>query len=121
MYVLDLDGANCISCGICRDCCPPGAIDMRVQTHSGVETFLFVTAAPRFETFLFLAAPASCNGCLLCVHECPVGALSVYELSALGAPRHRLPCAEVYAERAERRRALVLRRAAEDVRPPRDL
>jgi len=35
--------------------------------------------------------------------------------------RDLLSRAEVHAERSERRRVLVLRRAAEDIRPPRNL
>jgi hypothetical protein len=37
------------------------------------------------------------------------------------AERHLLSCAEVHAERSERRGILVLRRAAEDIRSPRNL
>src|SRR5437899_1974054 len=82
MVALDVDGANCVCCGICRDCCPPAALQMRVQTRPGVEVLLFVTATARFETFPFLAAPASCDGCMICVRECPVGALGLRSLGS---------------------------------------
>jgi len=63
-------------------------------------------------------------------HLVDLGARQLHELrvSHLGerddqplAERHLLPRAEVHAERSERRRVLVLRCAAEDIRSPRNL
>ena len=56
--------------------------------------------------------------CLI-VRECRPGA-DDGRLRLIFAP-YRFPCAEVHAERAERRRVLVLRSTTEDIRPPRNL
>jgi energy-converting hydrogenase B subunit K len=57
----DLIRKACTGCGICRDVCPHGAIEMtRAMAYPG-------------------PVPGACIGCLDCVAECPFEALVVRE------------------------------------------
>jgi ferredoxin len=88
MFSLKLNGRHCISCGICMDVCRPRAIAMRTNRSRGVEgetlTYLDLRSASNVEpapepmmTFPYLAYPDLCDGCALCVNECPVVALEL--------------------------------------------
>src|SRR5664280_1537801 len=36
-YRIDIDHANCITCGVCMDVCPVEALDMQRPDHPGIE------------------------------------------------------------------------------------
>ena len=88
MFSLKLNGKSCISCGICMDVCRPGAIAMRTNQPKGVEgktlSYLSLRSPGNAEqmaepmmTFPYLAYPDLCDGCALCVNECPTVALEL--------------------------------------------
>lgn len=92
MFKLRLRPHRCISCGICMDVCPPRAIDMRLNLSTGIEgsrltihhleeVGAIAVAEQRMMTFPFMSFPDRCDGCMLCVHECPVEALILHPLS----------------------------------------
>ena len=71
------------------DICTPKAIDMRIHKGKTIEgnhfTFLELNnnsnkehLPERMMTFPFLAKPELCNGCMLCVGECPVSSLDIF-------------------------------------------
>ncbi len=81
---LKLDAKACVSCGICMDLCPPGAIDMARANRVGVEGPVRLVAlleapgeAPPAQgmTFPYLADPRRCVLCRICEEACPTGAL----------------------------------------------
>jgi ferredoxin len=88
MYKLKLNGRTCVSCGICMDVCQPDAIVMRTNTPRRIEgnvlSYLQLCSDGNCElppaemmTFPYLADPQLCDGCALCVTECPVDALEL--------------------------------------------
>jgi len=94
MYILKLNAKNCISCAICMDICVPKAIGLRIHKGKTIEGnyFTFLELKNNFNeehlpkqmmTFPFLAKPELCNGCMLCVEECPVSSIEILlEVSA---------------------------------------
>lgn len=90
MYTLKLNSKECISCGICADVCEPRAIEMRICNSNTVEgkclmytglNNLFNSELPPNEMMSFPLMENSllCNGCLICVNECPTSALVICE------------------------------------------
>jgi ferredoxin len=88
MFALRLNARACLSCGICMDVCPPRAISMRTASRKRVEgarltlPLLGSFGEPSSElasmmTFPYLAIPEQCDGCGLCVQQCPVPALEL--------------------------------------------
>jgi len=88
MFGLKLNTKHCISCGVCMDVCAPQAIDMRINQSNTVEgemlSYVWLRTDGREErpiekmmTFPFLVSPGECDGCLICVYECPVNALII--------------------------------------------
>jgi len=84
VFQLKLDGRLCVSCGICMDVCAPRAIAMRVHRAAKVEGDAPSRNRGNAErrpqammTFPYLASPEKCNGCGVCVRECPVNALEL--------------------------------------------
>lgn len=88
MFKLRLNARHCISCGICMDVCQPRAITMRTNKSASVEgEFLcYLKLRPdgdeelltgEMMTFPYLARPHLCDGCMLCVEECPVMAIEL--------------------------------------------
>jgi len=91
MFSLKLLAKNCISCGICMDVCDTKAIAMRTAWPKSPEgkvlTYRLLRSRDQEEllpmqmmTFPYLARPELCDGCEMCVDQCPVNAL-VLELN----------------------------------------
>ena len=79
-YAVHVDRGLCFNCGVCMDVCPLLASDMSRPHAPGPEaTFLRETAtAPSYAWMM--AAPVQidhCNGCTICVRECPVEAITI--------------------------------------------
>lgn len=88
MYRLKLNAKDCISCGICMDVCLSKAIDMRIHRGKTIEgnylLFLEFNGKTNKEllpekmiTFPFLKNSKLCNGCMICVKECPTSAIEI--------------------------------------------
>lgn len=88
MYKLRLNGKDCISCGICMDVCLTKAIDMRTHKGKTIEgdylAYLEFDGAANKEslpeqmmTFPFMANSELCDGCMICVNECPTSAIDI--------------------------------------------
>jgi ferredoxin len=73
VFKFRLAARECICCGICVDCCKPGALQARTVRGGGVEGNLLI----ELETFPYFARPSACDGCMQCVRECPPGALAI--------------------------------------------
>ncbi|MBI4428876.1 MAG: 4Fe-4S binding protein [Ignavibacteriales bacterium] len=91
MFRLKLNAKLCISCGICMDVCQPLAIDMRVNILAKAEgdllSYLQLHSVRNREsfpekmmTFPYLSRPSLCDGCMLCVNECPTTALELQQV-----------------------------------------
>lgn len=70
------------------DVCTPRAIDMRINQASTIEgkflSYVWLRTNGEVErpienmmTFPYLVSPDDCDGCLICVYECPVNALNI--------------------------------------------
>jgi NAD-dependent dihydropyrimidine dehydrogenase PreA subunit len=86
MFSLKLLAKGCISCGICMDICDTKAIAMRTTWPKSPEgkvlTYRLLHSGDQEElspvpmmTFPYLAHPELCNGCAICVDQCPVNSL----------------------------------------------
>ncbi len=91
MFTLRLKVKDCASCGICMDVCPPRAIVMHARSSRTIEgAQLAVLRLPRMEpdrpavlmTYPYLPQRDLCDGCGLCVRECPGEALELISDSA---------------------------------------
>jgi len=88
MYRIKLNAKQCICCGICMDVCSPQVIAMRFHTLNRFqgENLTYVKLhslnapeQPPMEmmTFPYFIRPDQCDGCRLCVTECPVQAIEL--------------------------------------------
>lgn len=88
MFRLRLDARQCLCCAICMDVCAPQAIGMRPFKKEALEgpflCYLALNSDRNIETppgalatFPFMANTPSCDGCRLCVNECPTNALEL--------------------------------------------
>jgi ferredoxin len=86
MFSLKLLAKGCISCGICMDVCDTKAIVMRTTWPKSPEgkvlTYRLLHPQDQEElspvpmmTFPYLAHPELCDGCGMCVDQCPVNSL----------------------------------------------
>jgi Pyruvate/2-oxoacid:ferredoxin oxidoreductase delta subunit len=86
MYKFLLNTKECISCAICVDLCPHIALSMRIYTGKTIEGFHQI-ASSEFDSlepydaeklsFPFLTDNNLCDGCMICVKECPVVAIII--------------------------------------------
>lgn len=103
-YELRVEAKQCVCCGICMDVCQPGAMGMRRWNSRTVEgahlSYLRLRTKRNPEippagmmTFPYLARPERCDGCMDCVQECPVTALSLTLRNRMGesTPRGVVP------------------------------
>ena len=65
MESIDLDGSECIGCGVCRDICPVGVYSMDYQQKQSV-----------------MICPSKCTACTACIVQCPTGAISLIETTS---------------------------------------
>lgn len=87
MFGLRLSAKQCTSCGICMDVCPPRAISMRTKVPRTVEgdhiAIAYLDSGPEsvaiegLMTFPWMSSPKRCDGCGLCVQQCPCLALEL--------------------------------------------
>lgn len=88
MYRLKLNAKECISCGICMDVCLAKAIQMRIDKGKTIEgnnlVYLELNGKANLElspeqmmTFPFMANVEHCDGCMICVYECPTSAINI--------------------------------------------
>ncbi|MGK9368380.1 ATP-binding protein [Melioribacter sp. Ez-97] len=88
MYRLKLNAKDCVSCGICMDVCLTNAIDMRIHRGKTIEgnylSYLEFNDKTNKEllpekmmTFPFMKNSELCNGCMVCVEECPTSAIAI--------------------------------------------
>lgn len=79
-WLVNVNEATCINCGICMDVCPTRTLDMTRKTTEGPEGS-FARGEARPETFSWMMeVPVQvdhCNGCTICVRECPTEAISI--------------------------------------------
>ncbi|MDE3094513.1 MAG: 4Fe-4S dicluster domain-containing protein [Chloroflexota bacterium] len=80
-FAVTVDQRDCITCGICMDVCPIRTLDMTRARAAGPEaTFLRGTRTATVARDWMMAVPvqvAHCNGCTICVRECPTQAISI--------------------------------------------
>ncbi len=85
-FAVSVDEATCINCGICMDVCPIRTLDMtRAQGHGPEATFVRSDPAAEFEHRWMMTVPVQvdhCNGCTICVRECPTEAISIRQVAA---------------------------------------
>ncbi|MBI2214780.1 MAG: 4Fe-4S binding protein [Acidobacteria bacterium] len=85
MFRIVLQAKVCVSCGICVDVCRPVALGLRTFRNNGVEGARLSASLPVAEmgTFPYMRDAARCDGCMLCVNECPVEALSMTSIAPM--------------------------------------
>jgi ferredoxin len=80
-FAVTIAEATCINCGICMDLCPIRALDMTRTSHEGPEsTFARGDADPESFNWM-METPVQvdhCNGCTICVRECPTEAITIH-------------------------------------------
>ncbi len=83
-FAVTIAEATCINCGICMDLCPIRALDMTRTRREGPEsTFTRGAADPdSFEWMMEMPVQVDhCNGCTICVRECPTEAITIHAVS----------------------------------------
>jgi Pyruvate/2-oxoacid:ferredoxin oxidoreductase delta subunit len=85
-FAVTVSDAACINCGICMDVCPIRTLDMaRARDHGPEATFHRSTPARGPVTDWMMTVPIQvdhCNGCTICVRECPTEAISIRQVGA---------------------------------------
>ena len=80
-FAVTVDDGACINCGICMDVCPIRTLDMTRAHGPGPEaTFLRATPGRGVIHDWMMVVPVQvdhCNGCTICVRECPTQAISI--------------------------------------------
>lgn len=85
-FAVTVNEATCINCGICMDVCPIRTLDMTRTVSFGPEaTFTRAAPPPAPGNNWMMAVPVQvqhCNGCTICVRECPTEAISIRQVAA---------------------------------------
>ena len=80
-FAVTVDEATCINCGICMDVCPIRTLDMTRTKVAGPEaTFLRGKGPEPAGHDWMMEFPVQvnhCNGCTICVRECPTEAITI--------------------------------------------
>ena len=82
-FAVSVDDATCINCGICMDLCPIRTLDMTRALGPGPEA-TFDRASAQASNDWMMAVPVQvdhCNGCTICVRECPTEAISIEQVA----------------------------------------
>lgn len=83
MNKLKLIVKECISCGICMDVCVPGAINMRIHKGNTIEgnhlKYQELNDYNQMMTYPFMEKAELCDGCMICVNECPTSAIELQD------------------------------------------
>lgn len=80
-FAVTIDDGDCINCGICMDVCSIRTLDMTRAREPGPEgTFLRGIPGGEPVREWMMSTPVQvdhCNGCTVCVRECPTQAISI--------------------------------------------
>jgi ferredoxin len=83
-FAVTVSDDACINCGICMDVCPIRTLDMKRSHEFGPEaTFYRATPARAPVADWMMTVPVQvdhCNGCTICVRECPTEAISIRQV-----------------------------------------
>jgi NADPH-dependent glutamate synthase beta subunit-like oxidoreductase/NAD-dependent dihydropyrimidine dehydrogenase PreA subunit len=75
-YLIEIDHANCITCGVCMDVCPVEALDMKRPQAPGVEVGAG-GGRPLPWTMERPVQVGECIGCSICIRECPPAVMTL--------------------------------------------
>jgi len=85
-FAVTVSDAACINCGICMDVCPIRTLDMTRTRDAGPEATFergVPVRAPVREWMMAVPVQVDhCNGCTICVRECPTEAISIQQVNA---------------------------------------
>lgn len=125
-WAVDIDDRTCINCGICMDVCPQRSLDMTRALTAGAEASFARGRESGPGHAWMMALPiqvAHCNGCTICVRECPTEAISIRNVTERPAfaPRQGPILVEPDGEHSRRWMPLsAYTRAAMKVQEPRE-
>lgn len=92
-FAVSVDDRTCINCGICMDVCPIRALDMTRVDRPGPEPVSASAEALQMESRSWsMVLPVQvddCNGCTICVRECPTEAISIRPVTGRPAMARR--------------------------------
>ncbi len=84
-YAVTIDDGAYINCGVCMDVCPIRTLDMTRARGAGAEaTFRRGDRVALPVHDWMMAVPVQvdhCNGCTICVRECPTQAISIQSVA----------------------------------------
>ena len=124
-FVVSVDEATCFNCGICMDLCPIRTLDMTRASGPGPEATFERGAAVHDTHDWMMEAPVQvdhCNGCTICVRECPTQAISIAQVAQRPdyAPRQGPILVEPHGADMRWMPLSAYTRAASKVQAPRD-